>query len=242
MEEFKMLKKKICRLAVTVLLMGILSMYAGNTAEAAFNTDLVGQTAITTFKAMIGAAEFPPVLDEMEQMWILTAPDGEAAFWWRSEASDHHVFDTYLCFDADPFVKAGLDLNKLPAEMKGMLNERGKLMVGKKLSKGPLKYDGEITALASFEQIVKLDRESIGYHSALDHYGVTVAEGNLVEWAKDMGKNDKDLVFVLDPKILIDAGVDPAKVEGWAYAKVPLEDARGRKFEAEKFLKPFNFQ
>jgi hypothetical protein len=152
------------------------------------------------------------------------------------------MFDIYLCFDAEPFVKAGLDLNKLPAEMKGMLADRGKLMVGKKLSKGPLVYDGEVTALASFEQIVKLDRDSVGYHSALDHYGVTVAEGNLVEWAKDMGKNDKDLVFVLDPKVLIDAGVDSAKVEGWTYATVPLEDSRGRKFEAEKFLKPFNLK
>jgi hypothetical protein len=57
-----------------------------------------------------------------------------------------------------------------------------------------------------------------------------------------MSKNDKDLVFVLDPKIFLDAGVDPAKVEGWVYAKVPLEDARGRKFEAEKFLKPFDLK
>jgi hypothetical protein len=57
-----------------------------------------------------------------------------------------------------------------------------------------------------------------------------------------MNKNDKDIVFVVDPKILIDAGVDPAKVEGWVYDKVPLEDARGRKFEAEKFLRPFDLR
>ena len=89
---------------------------------------------------------------------------------------------------------------------------------------------------------MKLDRESVGYHSALDHYGITVADGSLFEWAKEMSKNDKDIVFVVDPKILIDAGVDPAKVEGWVYDKVPLEDARGRKFEAEKFLRPFDLR
>jgi hypothetical protein len=127
-------------------------------------------------------------------------------------------------------------------EMKGMLEDRGKLMIGKMLSQEPLKYDGDITPISSFEQIVKLDRESVGYHAALDHYGVTVADGSLFEWAKDMSKNDKDIVFVVDPKIFIDAGVDPLKVEGWSYAKVPLEDARGRKFEAEKFLKPFDLK
>ncbi|MDR2522436.1 MAG: hypothetical protein LBC93_01870 [Synergistaceae bacterium] len=241
MEALEM-KKAVRKAAATALLLGASAVFSGKAAEAAFSTDIVGRTAITSFKAMVEALEFPPVIDEMEKTWILTAPDGEAAFWWRNEASGHRMFDVYLCFDAEPFVKAGLDLNKLPAEMKGMLEERGKLMVGKKLSKEPLVYDGEITAVSSFEQIVKLDRESVGYHSALDHYGVTVAEGNLVEWAKDMSKNDKDLVFVLDPKIFIDAGVDPAKAEGWVYAKVPLEDANGRKFEAEKFLKPFDLK
>ncbi|MDR3230246.1 MAG: hypothetical protein LBT65_02305 [Synergistaceae bacterium] len=215
--------------------------FAGGAAEAALNTDIIGQTAIASFKETIDVLDFPPVADEMDKVWILTAPDGGAAFWWRREANDKRMFDVYLCYDAEPFVNAGLDLNRLPAEMKGML-DRGKLMTGKKLSTEPLQYDGEITALASFEQIVKLDRETVGYHAALDHYGVTVSEGNLLEWAKDMSKNDKDLVFVLDPKILIDAGVDPAKVEGWTFARVPLEDARGRKFEADKFLKPFDLK
>jgi hypothetical protein len=217
-------------------------IFTAGGAEAAFNTDLVGQTAITTFGEMTGALEFPPAADDMDGTWFLTAPDGEAAFWWRKEAKPERMFDVYLCFDAEPFVKAGLDLDKLPMEMKGMLEDRGKLMIGKKLSQKPLEYDGDITPLSSFGQIVKLDRESIGYHAALDHYGVTVADGFVFEWAKDMSKNDKDIVFVLDPKIFIDAGVAPLKVEGWNYAKVPLEDARGRKFEAEKFLKPFDLK
>lgn len=237
-----MMRKTRCGIRMGSFLLGVLAFYTIGQAEAAFNTDIIGQTAITSFKAMTDVLEFSPVVDEMDKVWVLTAPDGEAAFWWRREAKEGRMFDVYLCFDAEPFVNAGLDLNKLPMEMKGMLEDRGKLMLGKKLSREPLVYDGEITPLASFEQIVKLDRNSIGYHAALDHYGVTVAEGNLVEWAKDMSKNDKDLVFVLDPKIFIDAGVDPAKVQGWGYAKVPLEDARGRQYEAEKFLKPFDLK
>jgi hypothetical protein len=231
--------KTVFKAAAWALLLGALAVHSG--AEAAFDTDIIGRTAITSFKAMIDALEFPPVAEEMDKVWILTAPDGEAAFWWRAEAKEGRMFDAYICFDAEPFVKAGLDMGKLPAEMKGML-DRGKLMVGKKLSAEPLVYDGEITPLSSFEQIVRLDRDSLGYHAALDHYGITVSDGFLVEWAKDMGKNDKDLVFVLDPKVFLDAGVDPAGVEGWTFAKVPLEDSRGRQFEADKFLKPFDLK
>jgi hypothetical protein len=236
-----MLKNNLCKLAAVILAVTAAAFAAGG-AEAAFSTDLVGKTAITSFGEMISALEFPPAADEADGVWVLTDPDGDAAFWWRREAKPERMYDVYLCFNAEPFINAGLDVKKLPMEMMDMYADVDRLMVGKKLSAKPLEYAGEVTPVSSFEQIVKLDRESVGYHAALDHYGVTVADGFVFEWAKDMGKNDKDIVFVLDPKVFIDAGVDPSKVEGWAYAKVPLEDARGRKFEAEKFLKPFNLK
>lgn len=238
-----MSKGIISKMAMAILA-GIFALYGAVGANAAFNTDIVGQAAVTSFSAMLDGLEFPPAADDEMGTWVLSDPDGNAAFWWRKSADGMNMrtYDTFVCFDAEPFIDAGLDVNKLPADMKEMLEDRGKIMVGKKLSKEELKYDGEITPLSSFEQIVKLDRESIGYHSALDHYGITVADGSLFEWAKDMSKNEKDIVFVVDPKILIDAGVDPAKVEGWVYDKVPLEDARGRKFEAEKFLRPFDLR
>ena len=238
-----MFKKSLSRKAmVTVFSAALLAVFGLGTSEAAFNTDIVGQAAVTSFSAMLDGLEFPPAADDEMGTWVLSDPDGNAAFWWRKSADDMRTYDAFICFDAEPFINAGLDVNKLPAGMKEMLDDRGKIMVGKKLSKEELKYDGNITPLSSFEQIVKLDRESVGYHSALDHYGITVADGSLFEWAKDMSKNDKDIVFVIDPKILTDAGVDPAKVEGWVYDKVPLEDARGRKFEAEKFLRPFDLK
>jgi len=69
---------------------------------------------------------------------------------------------------------------------------------------------------------------------------VDLANGNMFEWAKDMSKNDKDIVFVLNPQVFIDAGVDPAKVEGWVFAKVEKEDENGKKIQVDKFLKPFD--
>jgi hypothetical protein len=219
-----------------------MSFFAFGAEAASFGTDVVGARAVTAFQEMLGALESPPVLDEAENAWVLTAPDGKAAFRWRRDTDGNRPFDVYLCFDAEPFIKAGLDVNKLPAEMKSLLESGGQLVLGSRLSPEPLVYEGDAGPLSSFEQIVRRDRDVIGYHTALDHYGVTVSEGSLLEWARDMSKNDKDLVFVLNPKVFIDAGTDPARVEGWAFGKVTVEDSRGRKSEADKFLKPFNLR
>ena len=234
--------KTIRKVIAGILMLGVLGGYSAKRAEAVLITDIIGRVAITSFREMIDALEFPPVLDEDEKLWVLTAPDGEASFWWRGEANaQRHMLDVQICFNAEPFVKAGLELDKLPEEMKGML-DAGRLMMGKQLSWEPLVYDGEITPLGSFERIVKLDRDSIGYHAPMDHFGVSVADGWVFEWAKDMSKNDKDIVFVLDPKVFLDAGVDPDKVEGWTFTKVPMMTDRGRRFEVDKFLKGFDLK
>jgi hypothetical protein len=208
-------------------------------AEAAFGTDVVGAAAVASFGEILGALP-SAVADEAERTWVIAAPDGKASFSWRSGEDGERPFDVYISFDAAPFVNAGLDTDKLPDAMKPKLTE-GRLVGGGKLSKG-MKYEGDVTPLSSFEQIALLDRDSIGFHAPLGHYGVTVAEGFVFEFAEDMSKNDKDIVFVLDPKIFIDAGVTPEKVEGWTFAKVPLEDEWGRPYEAEKFLKPFDLE
>ena len=105
---------------------------------------------------------------------------------------------------------------------------------------------GMLPPLASYEQMVNNYRASINYHTALDHYGVKLGDGNMFEWAKDLTKNtatgtdqDKDIVFVLNPEPLIAAGVDPAKVVGWVYTQVPVEE-NGKTIQVYKFLKPFN--
>jgi hypothetical protein len=142
-----------------------------------------------------------------------------------------------LEFDAAPFIGAGLNPEKLPETIAFY---EGKIMVGTKLGQEVLKYQGEVTPLTSYEQIVKLKRSAIGYHGALDHYGVNLSGGNLFEWAKDMSTNDKDIVFVLNPEPFLAAGVDPNKIEGWAFAKVTVDDENGKPIEVDKILKPFN--
>jgi hypothetical protein len=48
------------------------------------------------------------------------------------------------------------------------------------------------------------------------------------------------MVFVLNPEPFIAAGVNPNNIEGWAFAKVTVDDENGKPVEVDKILKPFN--
>ena len=200
--------------------------------------DVVGKESINSFQKLMAATANLVSKDDMNGGWSLTAPDGSARFIWSWDYSKSPLHDVMLEVDATPFVNAGLDVSKLPA---GMAYD-SMLMVGSKIGTQALTYSGEATPFESFKKIVEISRPSIKYHTALDHYGVDLGSGNAFEFAKDMSTNDKDIVFVLDPKVLTDAGVDPAKVEGWVFAKVKVDDANGKPVEVDKFLKPFSLQ
>jgi hypothetical protein len=199
--------------------------------------DVVGNDSVKSFSAVLDKAPQEISTDEMTGGWVLFSPDGTTKFIWSKNYAESPLHDVMIVFEAQPFIDAGLDTNKLPENF-AVFDDM--IMVGTKLGQEILKYTGEATPLASYEQIVKLKRNSIGYHGALDHYGVNLGDGNLFEWAKDMSANDKDIVFVLNPEPFIAAGVDPTKIEGWAFVKVTVDDDNGKPIEVDKILKPFD--
>jgi hypothetical protein len=205
--------------------------------------DVVGNASIVSFKALLEAMPDKVAYDEKMAGWSLTAPDGSTQFIWSRDFSKSGMHDVMIDFDAQPFIDAGLDTNKLPKD-EMILYYNGRIMVGSKLGKEELAYKGEATPLASYEHIVRLKRNSVKYHAQFDHYGVEVDGecGHIFEWAKDMGKNDKDIVFVLEPSIFTDAGVDPEKIEGWVFGKVTVMDAYGNDITVDKILKPFDIK
>jgi hypothetical protein len=199
--------------------------------------DVVGTDSIASFEKVLRQIPQAVAPDEENGGWSLAAPDGAARFIWSKNYAESPLHDVMLEFDAAPFIAAGLDPGKLP---KNFAYYEGKIMAGTKLGQEQLRYQGEATPRAAYEQIVRLKRSSIGYHGALDHYGVNLGDGNLFEWAKDMGTNDKDMVFVLNPEPFIAAGADPSRIEGWVFAKVTVDDANGKPVEVDKILKPFD--
>ncbi|MCL1946169.1 MAG: hypothetical protein FWF51_03320 [Chitinivibrionia bacterium] len=211
--------------------------------------DVVGKESETSFEALLKSVEGKVKKDDMSSGYWLVSPDSQATFFWGWDYSKSGMHDLMLDIDAQPFLDAGLDPEKLPHEY--MFYEGGSMggsgiaekliMIGVKLGSDELKYDSSPTPLAAFKHLVNLYRGSIGYHTALDHYGVDLGDGNMFEWAKDMSTNDKDMVFVVNPEPFINAGVVPENLDGWIFTKVPVEKD-GKNVEVDKFLKIFDLK
>jgi len=201
--------------------------------------DVVGNDSVRAFNDLLQSAPELVSEDRVNNGWSFSAPSGGARFIWSKNFAESSRFDVMLEFDAAPFIAAGLDPSKLPGYF---LIKDSLITVGTKLGNEKLSYNGEATPLASYEQIVKFKRSSIGYHMQMDHYGINLGNGNLFEWAKNFAANDKDIVFVLDPAPFITAGTDPAKIEGWTFAKVTVDDENGKPVQVDKILSLFNLK
>jgi hypothetical protein len=202
--------------------------------------DVVGNTAITTFRTLLDTVKGSVAIDSGTNRWVLTSPGGEKFEWSADFAAGSPNFRMSL--DASPYLAAGLDPSKLPSDRYGYDAAAKVLTLSFDVGKDSFRYGGSPTAIDTFKKIVATHRPIIGYHAALDHYGIALGDGNMFEWAKDMGKNDKDMVFVLNPEPLRAAGVDPAKVTPWLFAKIPVKDASGKIVDVDKFVKPYNLK
>lgn len=201
-------------------------------------TDVVGKVAVTSFNALLDKIPGQITDDTANNYWILTSPAGDQ-FKWSKDFSGENP-DLVVEFDAEPFLKAGLNPEKLPASQYQYDQTTNTIVMPYEFGQDQFKYSGTPTALDSFKKIVETHRDRIGYHETLDHYGIGLGDGNMFEWAKDLTENDKDIVFVLNPQPWIDAGVDPTQIEGWAFAKVEVKNEQGKPEQVDKILRPFN--
>lgn len=219
-------------------------------------TDVVAKVAVSSFDAAVQKLGDKVSYSADDKSWLITSPAGDKlliALDFSRPNADGESPDFEMDLDAGPFLAAGLDVSKLPMmDGIGYKLEMGRFMLHFDWGKDALKpaTDGsaaptEATApaagvVSTFKQIIASYRDRIGYHEKLDHYGFALGDGNMVEWAKDLTTNDKDLVFVLNPEPLIKAGLDPNKVQGWVFAKVEVKDANGKYVAVDKLLLPFN--
>lgn len=215
----------------------VLSLVTVLLVSACQSTDVVGKIASTSFEAVLNKLPNNVKADTENNGWALTSPTGER-FVWSKDFSSPGKPDVLLEFDAQPFIDAGLDLSKLPPTMVAGT----KIIYQAEFGQDKFSYSGEAKPLDSFKEIIRTHRNVIGYHEKLDHYGITLGNGNAFEWAKDMNKNDKDIVFILNPQPFLEAGVKPEQIQGWAFAKVEVKDKDGKPELVDKILKPFDLK
>jgi len=189
--------------------------------------DIVGNDSVRAFGEVLNVL---PAESDGSGGWRMAAPDNNAWFDW-----DNHGIS--MIVDAQPFIRAGLDLNKL---------KKSEMVSGNNIifmlpAFNMPNQDTQSSPLEQFKKAVRFFRKYIGYHMEMDHYNITIANGNMFEWAKDIESNDKDIVFVLNPEPLIAAGVDPENVDRWVYAQVKVH-IDGKPADVWKFLKPFDLK
>lgn len=202
-------------------------------------TDLVAKVAVTSFDSLVKEVPDKVAFDDKKDGWAISGlDDKERAILSRDFSGG--TPDIAVEFNAAPFIEAGLDVAKLPGDQYMYDESTGDITM-------PYEYGGDKfgagagkSALDLFKQIVKTHRSIIGYHEEGDHYKIDLGRGNLFGWAKDVSTNKADLVFVLNPKPLVDAGVDAAKIKEWIFTKLPVTDKDGKPAQVEVFMKAFN--
>ncbi|MDR1066618.1 MAG: hypothetical protein LBL35_04180 [Clostridiales bacterium] len=190
----------------------VLTICLSASLAACSSLDIVRKDSVRAFGDVL--KESPPA-EAPDGSWYIAAPDGEAEFYWSEDS-------VTMKAAAAPFVEAGLDISKL--------DNADERWIYYELEFEAASETGQ-NYIERFEYMTKTGRDALNYHTALDHYGVKLGDGNMFEWAKDLSKHsvtaenqDKDIVFVLNPEPLIAAGADPEKIKGWAYAEVSIEE------------------
>lgn len=219
--------KKLIILAVVLI-----AVLAGCTAKPVEETPVVEtpvetvDPSIVSFDALSEAIEWKVEGDK----FITFAPDQSVNLAIAQSFTSEN--DVVMSVDAAPFIAAGLDVTKLPEGLfvDGRLNYVTSI-------EGNTTY---VNVTEAFTDILSIQADLVGYHAALDHYGLSLQDGNVFEWAADVNTNDKDIVFVLNPQTLIDAGTNVEAVEAWIFAEVEIMQADGTMKMVPKLLKPFD--
>ena len=137
---------KILKMVFTVTAGMILLVSISGCGRITRSLDVVANESVRSFEVVLDTLRVEA--DEANAGWSLTAPDGDARFIWSEDYSKSPLYDVMLELDAQPFLNAGLDADKLPEEV--MLVD-GMLIVGTKLGDDVLQYKGTPTPLSSYE-------------------------------------------------------------------------------------------
>ena len=186
-----------------VLLLAVLIFIAGCTS-----TDVVKREAQASFEEILAVDSVESSIMDGYAHIIIT----EGYHFDLSLNPQSTTEDVIMAVMAMPFLDAGLDVTKLPSNMR---IKDDMLLITFDGLKGSMTYD----AKGQMDAILTNNRTLLGYHAELDHFGIALGDHKF-EWAKNMATNDKDVVFILSAKVLRLAGVNVEAVDGWLFVSM----------------------
>jgi hypothetical protein len=183
-----------------ILLLSLLIIIAGCTS-----TDVVKREAQSSFEEILAVDSVDSsVMDGYAHIIIADGYHFDLSLNPQSTTDD-----VIMAVMAMPFLDAGLDITKLPSNMR---IKDDMLLITFEGIKGSMTYD----AKGQMNSLLTNNRTLLGYHAELDHFGIALSDHKF-EWAKNMATNDKDAVFILSADVLREAGVNVEAVEGWIF-------------------------
>ncbi len=201
-------------------------------------TDVVAKVSVTSFDELVKAMPDQVIYDNKNGGWAISGPDSEERLILSKDFSSNYP-DMVLEFNAEPFLKAGLEVGKLPKDQYLYDETTDKIAMPFEYGQDKFGAVTEKSAIDTFKQIVRTHRNIISYHEEGDHYKIDLGKGNLFAWAKDLNSNKMDLLFILNPKPFIDAGVDTGKIKEWVFTKLPVTDKEGKPAKVDILVKSF---
>jgi hypothetical protein len=179
--------------------------------------------------------------------WGFALPSGEK-FEWSKDMSANKA-DFAMVMLADPLVEAGLDINKLDKN-EWLYEPAAKDSSGNDLPNRLIRpynvSDKKQTSNGSedsMRRLLKEDPSIIKYHEAQNHFRLLLGNGNEVQWTEELGKNDADMIFVLNAEPLVKAGLDVNKLEGsgWVFREAS-SDNMGMGESPDQIVKLFDIK
>ena len=146
---------------------------------------------------------------------------------------------------ADPLTEAGLDIEKLDKNV-WLYEPAGKDEMGVDLPNRLIKpyniSDKKEIANGSedsMRRLLKADTSMIKYDEQQKNYRLSLGNGNEVQWTEELGINDADMIFVLEAKPLVDAGLDINKLDdsGWSFREASKDNA-----DTDQIVKEFDIK
>lgn len=214
-----------------IIATGLLLTSAALLLAGCADTDVVLKYAPGSFRKIVDT--YPDLVTDntREYHYYNFTVDGETTLKISNDFSLTGANDLMIETPLKPFTDAGLDAAKLTG---GFMVDGDMLYLTVDDGNGTGKKN---TVTDSLFEAVTASRANLTYHQKLDHYGIKLTQGKF-EWAKDYTKNDKDIVFVIYAKPLIDLGVNVNTIKGWSFMTVENPDGTS----TDVVVKPYDLK
>ncbi len=230
MKERLHMKNRIIILTVVVLLVTL----TGCRRNIASDKRAQISDAVKNFNLVLaGNPEAKVFHNELKHFGL--SLEGGSKFEWTEDPSMSDA-DFSISIDAEEFIKAGLDVNKLGGKtftFQDATGETPKILVHNlNISDKSETYTNYGEALNNLINQIPDNLSSLKN----DGYILNIGQGFQVHWNGDQRAN-KDIAFIINAEDLVSAGLDVNKLSGWIVPKNITSNDKGIKLLKVYYLK-----